>query len=466
MNLESKLLYILVQSNPTTAKEWKKLESEKLIILLGMFVVTLCFGILPIRIFFLSRPSTIDRTQGNEDSTQAQIHRHKHNTRWKTIIGFANCFSGGVFVAACLLDLFPDVREAVNNVKDEIKKEYHIENIDYPVPEFIIVLGFFLVLIIEQIVVDFKERWLHRQHKDSHSMNNADAYEEPVDLESHNADETTSLISNPAGAPSISVAQRQSSYYEGDHPERSIRKRQATNNYGSTIADSSQLDPAGLTGASVNDVSFAPVHEHAQPHDSIQQSPTTGNAGSTNQIEQAPELANRQYNFGDESGHGHDEMFVKDLSTIRSFLLLIALTFHSIFEGLAIGLQESSLTLLQIFIAVIVHKAVMAFSLGLNLAQATGMTVKKYILASLIFSTASPLGMGLGILLSHLHQSLARDIANGTLQGIAGGTFLYITFFEVLPHEFEAKTKYRLPKVFCVIAGYSVICMLLFVTHD
>ena len=127
-------------------------------------------------------------------------------------------------------------------------------------------------------------------------------------------------------------------------------------------------------------------------------------------------MATRQSNFGDESGHSHDEMFVKDLSTIRSFLLLIALTFHSIFEGLAIGLQKSSLTLLQIFIAVIVHKAVMAFSLGLNLSQATGMTVKKYILASLIFSTASPLGMGLGIWLSHLQQSLGRDIANGTLQ--------------------------------------------------
>ena len=106
MNLESKLLYILVQSNQTTAKELKKLESEKVIILLGMFVVTLCFGILPIRILFLSRPST----QGNEDTTQAQIHRHKYNTRWKTIIGFANCFSGGVFVAACLLDLFPGRR--------------------------------------------------------------------------------------------------------------------------------------------------------------------------------------------------------------------------------------------------------------------------------------------------------------------------------------------------------------------
>ena len=444
MNLESKLLYILVQSNQTTDKELKKLESEKLIILLGMFVVTLCFGILPIRILFLSRPST----QGNEDTTQAQIHRHKHNTRWKTIIGFANCFSGGVFVAACLLDLFPgrrslliaahhnpvenlirfvhfsiftlifiaDVREAVNNVIDEIKKEYHIDDIDYPVPEFIIVLGFFLVLIIEQIVIDFKERWMHRQHKDSHGMNNAGAYEEPVDLESHDADETTSLISSPADAPSISVDQRQSSYYKDDHSERSIRKRQATNNYGSTIDNSPQIEPAGLSRASLNDVSFAPEPEYVHPHNNMQQSPTTGNAGNINQIDQAPEMANRQSNIGDESGHSHDEMFVKDLSTIRSFLLLIALTFHSIFEGLAIGLQDSSHTLLQIFIAVIVHKAVMAFSLGLNLAQATGMTVKKYILASLIFSTASPLGMGLGIWLSHLRQSLARDIANGTLQ--------------------------------------------------
>ena len=34
--------------------------------------------------------------------------------------------------------------------------------------------------------------------------------------------------------------------------------------------------------------------------------------------------------------------------------------------------------------------------------------------------------------------SIARDVANGVLQGVAGGTFLYITFFEVLPHEFSS----------------------------
>ena len=135
----------------------------------------------------------------------------------------------------------------------------------------------------------------------------------------------------------------------------------------------------------------------------------------SSQIRHAAVAAHRQVE-STEHDHNHDEIFFEELSALRSFLLLIALTFHSIFEGLAIGLQQQSWTLLQIFIAVIVHKAIMAFSLGLNLAQSAGVTVKKFILATLIFSTSSPLGMGLGILLSHLHKSLARDIANGTLQ--------------------------------------------------
>jgi len=46
--------------------------------------------------------------------------------------------------------------------------------------------------------------------------------------------------------------------------------------------------------------------------------------------------------------------------------LIIALTFHSLFEGFAIGLQKELGQLMSIFIAVVVHKAVMAFSLGNN----------------------------------------------------------------------------------------------------
>ena len=118
----------------------------------------------------------------------------------------------------------------------------------------------------------------------------------------------------------------------------------------------------------------------------------------------------------DEENHDHDEVFMEELSTLRSFLLLIALTFHSVFEGLAIGLQQESMSLYELFVAVIVHKAIMAFSLGLNLAQSGGITIKIFILATMIFSVSSPIGMGVGIGLSHLRKNLARDIANGILQ--------------------------------------------------
>ena len=64
-----------------------------------------------------------------------------------------------------------------------------------------------------------------------------------------------------------------------------------------------------------------------------------------------------------EESHSH-EVDIFNHSALRSVLLIIALTFHSLFEGLAIGLQTELGELMSIFIAVVVHKAVMAFSLG------------------------------------------------------------------------------------------------------
>ena len=58
---------------------------------------------------------------------------------------------------------------------------------------------------------------------------------------------------------------------------------------------------------------------------------------------------------------------------------------------------------------------------------------------------------------ANLPDTLPTDIANGVLQGLAGGTFLYITFFEVLPHELNVPSK-RFWKVFFVIIGYAALC--------
>ena len=95
-------------------------------------------------------------------------------------------------------------------------------------------------------------------------------------------------------------------------------------------------------------------------------------------------------------------------------MLLLALSFHSVFEGIAIGLQDNAGQFLSIVIAVMVHKTVIAFSLGLNIAQ-SDLNFKSFIISNIIFSLASPLGVGVGILMTDLPQSLMRDICNGIL---------------------------------------------------
>ena len=199
------------------------------------------------------------------------------------------------------------------------------------------------------------------------------------------------------------------------------------------------------------------LHNHNDTHNDHERSRYGSGANESLASLEAPDDV-----VGHEHRHDHGVAFVPH-STIRSLILLIALSFHSIFEGLAIGLQQDLGQLISLFIAVIAHKAIMAFSLGLTLAQAT-LSAKQYVMSIMVFSLASPFGMGIGILLADMDHSLAADVANGILQGIAGGTFLYITFFEVLPHEFN-EPKHRMLKLVSMLVGYSCICGLLFVTH-
>ena len=41
---------------------------------------------------------------------------HAVSYRWRSVISFSSCFSGGVFMGACLLDLIPDVEEIFKKV--------------------------------------------------------------------------------------------------------------------------------------------------------------------------------------------------------------------------------------------------------------------------------------------------------------------------------------------------------------
>lgn len=118
---------------------------------------------------------------------------------------------------------------------------------------------------------------------------------------------------------------------------------------------------------------------------------------------------------------------------LRAILLISVLSFHSIFEGVAIGFQKTASQTLRIFGALSIHKCLVAFSLGLPLANPSAqrhLSSSSRLLLRLIFSVASPIGIGFGIIIDLMEQSAATAIVTAGLQAIACGTFLFVVFVE------------------------------------
>ena len=149
---------------------------------------------------------------------------------------------------------------------------------------------------------------------------------------------------------------------------------------------------------------------------------------------------------------------------IRSIVLVAMLSVHSIFEGLALGLETTISNLVQLFIAISIHKSVLSFGLGMKLFETfTPGHVKIAVIGIFLFCSGSPLGSVIGILISlnpgnnsgsesgnnttanpfsstepiPLNDVSGTMYATAILECLATGTFLYLTFIEVIPNEFS-----------------------------
>ncbi|XP_016337227.1 zinc transporter ZIP1-like [Sinocyclocheilus anshuiensis] len=173
------------------------------------------------------------------------------------------------------------------------------------------------------------------------------------------------------------------------------------------------------------------------------------------------------------NGHAHGHHSLNDLegsghhvhvdfhahSSFRSFMLFLSLSLHSVFEGLAIGLQTTDTKVLEICIAILVHKSIIVFSLSVKLVQSAvrPLWVALYVA---VFAVMSPLGISIGIIVIEA-QLEAGALIQAVLEGLAAGTFVYITFLEILPHELNSPER-PLLKVFFLLCGFSVMAALSF----
>eukprot|EP00455_Lapot_gusevi_P024296 TRINITY_DN2522_c0_g1_i2.p1 TRINITY_DN2522_c0_g1~~TRINITY_DN2522_c0_g1_i2.p1 ORF type:complete len:140 (-),score=2.85 TRINITY_DN2522_c0_g1_i2:33-452(-) len=139
---------------------------------------------------------------------------------------------------------------------------------------------------------------------------------------------------------------------------------------------------------------------------------------------------------------------------------MIALSMHSVFEGIALGVQNSESHILTLFIAVTVHK--WAESVALVTAFIKSKRSRKFSLLFLIlFACASPLGIAIGIGLA----STGSTILVAVFTSIASGTFLYVGANEIVSEEFESNDR-RPAKFFCMILGIGLISALRLLHND
>lgn len=123
--------------------------------------------------------------------------------------------------------------------------------------------------------------------------------------------------------------------------------------------------------------------------------------------------------------------------------------------------------MLQVFVAVIIHKAILAFSLGINFVTIQ-VPLKTSLLLTIIFCVASPIGGGIGTsLVAGDSESVQVTLLNAILQGLATGTFLYIAFIEVISYELTnlepEYMSHRLLLVLSILTGFSAFAGLSFI---
>jgi zinc transporter 1/2/3 len=368
----------------------------------------------------------------------------QNTSKFKLYVSLLNCFAGGVFFATSMLNLLPEAQEQVDRAMELIGM-----HTSYPVTEFLLAVGFFLVLIIEHTVGVCQGRGGHGH---SHGF--------PAPAPAHSESSVSNQESTSFAPDTVDQNEPRMTGIKRDSQDNLVQSEHTTTDR--------TLEPNIL---SISYKTFNGIDA------------TTGMPAVTANIKNGTRLGHTYNNViitpedpkhREELAHGHahndtnsvdianpdDKKARPQLAKLRSMILLIALSLHMIFDGLALGLQKKESKVWQLLAALCVHKAVISFSVGLRL-QETLSSLKQVVVYIVLFALVSPIGIGIGLAVTTSDNMMAQDVASAVLQSIAAGTFLYVTFFEILQK--ELCHSHKLINVLFTLVGFVVVAGLRFI---
>lgn len=144
--------------------------------------------------------------------------------------------------------------------------------------------------------------------------------------------------------------------------------------------------------------------------------------------------------------------------TIFPYVLLMVLSVHSLIAGAALGLETTAAASIGILVAILAHKGSAAFALGISMGKGAverGRATRLIVL----FAFTTPIGILIGGLVSQGLSTSAALIAQGVIDGVAAGTFLYVAVLDIIQEEF-AEPVDRGAKFAFVILGLAFMAVL------
>ncbi|XP_071534215.1 zinc transporter ZIP1-like [Panulirus ornatus] len=323
---------------------------------------------------------------------------HKlHKASGQLLLSGCLCFGAGVLLSIVFLHMLPETRSNISYLMDV----GYMKTTSYPVAEVMVCCGFFLVYLIEEII---------------HSY--VDGHQEGEDVEVSITGPTTYEEAKRRAKQERTSVDRFSSTRLSETPSSTV------------VSVATLVGTRGWTNECFEGSSyFGDCLENVSPRHNVHATP-----------------------------HCHHSSPLNKATTLMSaVVVVVALSFHSIMEGLALGLEDESTDVWILFGALCAHKICLSFSMSMELLE-VGLSFKSFLASMIIFSLASPIG---GLIGSIVVGVSGEDSPEGVLvptilQAVSGGTILYVTFCEVLERE-RAKAANSRVQFMTFMLGFSVM---------
>lgn len=137
-------------------------------------------------------------------------------------------------------------------------------------------------------------------------------------------------------------------------------------------------------------------------------------------------------------------------------LAVLMLSFHSLFEGIALGIRSDLSLIIIVFIAILAHKWAAAYSLAIQIRK-SNLSNKLNWLLFMIFALMTPVGIILG---NVMNTDINHHILVPTFTALAAGTFLYIGTLHGLNRAVMVERCCNLNDYIFVMVGFSMMAVI------